>query len=123
MSDLPENRTRTALPVRGRFRRPSLRPVNKLVLGANKPSGVDSGIGQGMEMALTIAVFFGLGWLIDSWVESRPIFTIAFVIFAAIGQSVRMWLAYDARMKVLEEERRRHVGRRLVGGEAADETQ
>lgn len=77
-----------------------------MVLGSKRPAGADSGIGQGMEMAVTIAVFLGLGWLVDSWADTRPIFTIAFVVFAMVGQSVRMWIEYDARMKVLEEERR-----------------
>lgn len=92
-----------------RVRRPSLQPVNRLVLGANRPGGVDAGLGQGMEMALTLVVFFGLGWFIDSWAGTRPIFTIALAVFAMIGQSVRMWIAYDARMKVLEEERRQRA--------------
>jgi F0F1-type ATP synthase assembly protein I len=80
--------------------------VNRLVLGANRPAGVDAGIGQGMEMALTVVVFLALGWVIDAWIDTRPIFTVVFVVFAMVGQSVRMWLAYDARMKVLEQERR-----------------
>lgn len=57
-------------------------------------------------MALTIAVFLGIGWLIDSWIDTRPIFTIALVVFAMVGQSVRMWIEYEARMKALEQERR-----------------
>ena len=98
-----------------RLRRPSLRPVNRLILGSNRlmtnrtgsnrPGSVDAGLGQGMEMTLTVALFLGIGWLIDSWVDTRPIFTLAFVIFAVAGQMVRMWFEYDARMKVLESER------------------
>jgi Flp pilus assembly protein TadB len=92
-----------------------LRPVNKLILGSNRlmsngpgsnrPGSVDAGLGQGMEMALTVVLFLGIGWLIDSWVDTRPIFTLAFVIFAVVGQMVRMWFEYDARMKSLENER------------------
>lgn len=109
MSDMSETRSRT--------RRLSLRPVNRIVLGANRPTGIDAGIGQGMEMALTLVVFLALGWLLDAWIDTRPIFTVVFVVFAAVGQSVRMWIAYDARMKVLEEERRRKAqGAPEVGG-------
>jgi Flp pilus assembly protein TadB len=92
-----------------------LRPVNKLILGSNRsmsngpgsnrPGSVDAGLGQGMEMALTVVLFLGIGWLVDSWVDTRPIFTLAFVIFAVVGQMVRMWFEYDARMKSLETER------------------
>lgn len=117
MPETPDTRSRTVRSTRTRLRRPSLGPVNKLILAANRPAGADAGIGQGMEMALTVAVFFGLGWLIDSWADTRPVFTIALVVFATVGQSVRMWIAYDARMKVLEEERRQLAGRRPEGGE------
>jgi Flp pilus assembly protein TadB len=92
-----------------------LRPVNKLILGSNRsmsnglgsnrPGSVDAGLGQGMEMALTVVLFLGIGWLVDSWVDTRPIFTLTFVIFAVVGQMVRMWFEYDARMKSLETER------------------
>jgi F0F1-type ATP synthase assembly protein I len=83
--------------------------VNRLVLGSSRPAGVEAGMGQGMEMAVTLAVFLGIGWLIDSWVDTRPIFTVALVVFAVVGQSVRMWLDYDARMKVLERERQERL--------------
>ncbi len=96
---------------RSQPRRLSLRPVNRVILGANRPSGFDAGLGQGMEMALTVVVFFGLGWMLDAWLDTRPVFIIALVVFASVGQSVRMWLAYDARMKVLEEQRRQGVVR------------
>jgi len=113
-----------------RLRRPSLRPVNKLILGSNRSmsnrsgshraSGVDAGLGQGMELALTVVIFLGVGWLVDSWVGTRPIFTLAFVIFAVTGQMVRMWFEYDARMKVLESERLEKVYRsRATSSEVA----
>ncbi len=60
-------------------------------------------------MALTILVFLGFGWLLDSWLDTQPIFMVAFVVFAMVGQLVRMWIDYDARMKVLERERRDRV--------------
>ena len=77
------------------------------LLGRPKPGPVDSNLGQGMEFALTVAVFLGLGWLVDGWTNTRPAFTIAFVVFSMVGQFVKMWFVYDARMKTLEAERRR----------------
>lgn len=125
MSDLPETRS-IPRAVMSRFRRPSLRHVNRLILGSNRtvsnspgtnrPGSIDAGLGQGMEMALTVVLFFGIGWLIDSRFDTRPIFTIAFVVFATIGQSIRMWIAYDARMKVLEQERRQRANAHLESG-------
>lgn len=67
--------------------------------------GADEGLGQGMELALTLAVFLGLGWLLDSWIGIFPVLTIALVVFAAIGTGVKMWIGYDARMRRLEAER------------------
>jgi len=72
----------------------------------NRSGNVDQGMGQGMEMALTIAVFMGIGWGLDTWLDTRPIFMISLVIFSTIGQFIKMWFIYDARMKMLENERR-----------------
>jgi len=88
------------------------KPVSARVaalLGARpngRGTGADAGLGQGMEMALTLAVFFGLGWLIDGWAGTRPAFMIGLTVFAVVGQSLRMWFEYDARMKRLEAERK-----------------
>ncbi|MFZ9864260.1 MAG: hypothetical protein ACO3FR_06955 [Ilumatobacteraceae bacterium] len=59
-----------------------------------------------MEMALTLAVFLGLGWLLDAWLGTQPGFMIGLVVFAALGQGTKMWFTYDARMKQLEIERK-----------------
>ena len=58
-------------------------------------------MGQGMEMALTIAVFMGIGWGLDTWLDTRPFFMIGLVIFSTVGQFIKMWFIYDARMKML----------------------
>ena len=67
-------------------------------------------MGQGMEMALTIAVFLGIGWGLDAWLDTQPIFMVSLVIFSTVGQFIKMWFIYDARMKVLENERRDALG-------------
>jgi len=72
----------------------------------NRSGNVDQGLGQGMEMALTIAVFLGIGWGLDVWLDTRPFFMIGLVIFSTVGQFIKMWFVYDARMKMLENERR-----------------
>jgi F0F1-type ATP synthase assembly protein I len=81
------------------------RLTGALVKG-NRSGNVDQGMGQGMEMALTIAVFLGIGWGLDVWLDTRPIFMIGLVIFSTVGQFIKMWFIYDARMKMLENERR-----------------
>lgn len=91
--------------------------VTKSLVRVNRPSdqsgSVDSGLGQGMEMALTVVVFLGLGWLADRALGTSPLLMVVLVVFAMVGQSARMWFIYDARMRTLEEERRH----RAVGGQ------
>jgi F0F1-type ATP synthase assembly protein I len=70
-----------------------------------RASGGDDTLGRGMETALMIVVFLGLGWLIDSWLGTRPIFMIGLVLFGAAGVFVRMKYAYDAVMVAHEEAR------------------
>lgn len=72
---------------------------------ASSPSASDS-LGRGMDIALTFAVFLGIGWLIDRWLGIFPVFTIALVVLAGIGMFVRLKYGYDATMERLEAERR-----------------
>ena len=70
-----------------------------------KPIDADDNIGRGMDFALVILVFLGIGWAIDRALDTRPAFMIGCTVFAVVGQFVRMWYAYDARMSQLEAER------------------
>lgn len=76
-----------------------------------RASGSDDNLGRGMESALMIGVFLGLGYLVDSWLGTRPVFMIGLVLFAAVGVFVRMKYSYDAAMAV-HEENRREAGRK-----------
>ncbi len=69
----------------------------------------DDSLGRGMDLALTVLVFLGLGALIDRWLGLFPMFTIALVLFASIGAFIRMKFVYDATME-------RHEAKRLAGG-------
>jgi F0F1-type ATP synthase assembly protein I len=60
------------------------------------------------EFALTLGLFLLLGWLLDRWLGTQPIFMIVLSVFAVVGLLVRMWLAYDREMRRHEE--------RLLGG-------
>jgi len=70
--------------------------------------GVD-GIGQGTEIAVSIVVFFGLGFVVDRIAGTTPVFMIAFTVFCGVGQFVRMWFGYDAKMRSLEADRARRA--------------
>lgn len=71
---------------------------------ASAPSGSDS-LGRGMDVALTLLVFLGIGWAIDAWLGIFPVFTIGLVVFSAVGTFVRLKYGYDATMERLEAER------------------
>jgi hypothetical protein len=65
----------------------------------------DDGLGKGMELALTLALFVGLGLLLDRWLGTAPWFAIGLSVFGVAGQTARMWYGYEARMRALEAER------------------
>lgn len=71
---------------------------------ASTPSGSDT-LGRGMDVALTLLVFLGIGWAIDSWLGVFPAFTVGLVVFSAVGTFVRLKYTYDATMERLEAER------------------
>lgn len=80
------------------------------------PSSDDS-LGRGMDVALTLLVFLGLGALIDRWLGTFPGFTITLMLFAAVGSFVRMKYVYDAAMERHEAERRDRL--RATGRESS----
>jgi len=69
-------------------------------------AGADDNLGRGMEAAIMLGLFLGLGWLIDSWLGTRPGFMIGLTVFAAVGVFVRMKYAYEATIAALEAERK-----------------
>ena len=56
----------------------------------NAASGSDDSLGRGMDFALTVLVFLGIGWLIDRWLGLFPVFTISLVLFSSIGNFLRI---------------------------------
>ena len=70
---------------------------------ASSPSGSDT-LGRGMDVALTLLVFLGLGWAIDAWLGIFPVFTVGLVVFAAVGTFIRLKYTYNATMERLEAE-------------------
>lgn len=54
---------------------------------------------RGLELALVPVMFGALGLLVDSWLDTRPLFVIAFAVFGVVGVFVKMWIGYDAEMR------------------------
>ena len=62
-------------------------------------------LGRGMDFALVVLVFLGIGYGIDRWLGTRPWFMIGLVIFAVVGQFIKMYYEYTAAMEQHEAER------------------
>jgi F0F1-type ATP synthase assembly protein I len=77
---------------------PATRPIR-----VNKAT--DDKIGKGIDVALVTLSFLGIGYALDRWLGTKPVFMIVLVVLALIGEFVRFWYDYDARMKVLEAQR------------------
>ena len=82
-----------------------MKSLNKLIVPKKQVSGADS-LGRGAEIALTVLVFTVIGLLLDSAFGVTPWITISLVVFSLVGNFIRMYYDYTAKMGVLEAERR-----------------
>jgi F0F1-type ATP synthase assembly protein I len=62
-------------------------------------------LGRGMDFALVVLVFLGIGFGLDHWFGTRPWCMIGLVIFAVVGQFIKMYYEYTAEMEQHEAER------------------
>ena len=65
----------------------------------------DDKIGKGIDVALVTLVFLGVGYALDRWLGTKPLFMVGLVVVGLIGEFLRFWYDYDSRMKVLEAQR------------------
>jgi Putative F0F1-ATPase subunit Ca2+/Mg2+ transporter len=75
-----------------------------------KTSANDS-LGHGMDAALTILLFFGIGFALDRWLGTTPWFMIGMTLLAAVGYFLKFKYRYDLEMDRLEAERRARLER------------
>lgn len=74
-------------------------------LPARQIVATDSALGKGMDFAFTLALFFGLGYLLDRWFGTTPVFMIALSVIAIVGLTFRIWTKYEAEMQAHDEAR------------------
>jgi hypothetical protein len=80
----------------------------------------DDTLGRGMDLALVVLLFLGIGYLVDRWLGTQPLFMIVLLLLAVVGQFVSMRYRYEARMQQLEAERRAMADARpRAGGSGA----
>jgi F0F1-type ATP synthase assembly protein I len=92
-----------------RFRTPvQPPPPRKLVplptLSSNSTSNgvLGEGFSKAFEFAATPGVFAAIGYGLDRVLGTKPFAMIALTLFAVVGMFVKMWIDYDASMKVHE---------------------
>lgn len=86
--------------------------LSSVIVPSRKPVASDSGISQGAELAGSVVVFLLIGFGIDAWLGTTPLFMISLTVFAVVGQSVKMYFTYSRQMERLEAERAAKGGRR-----------
>ena len=70
-----------------------------------KPIVLDNSVSQGAELAGTVIVFFLIGFGLDTWLNTTPLFMIGATLFGVTGQFIKMYYVYSSAMSHLEEER------------------
>ena len=65
--------------------------------------GYGDAMGRGMELAATLLVMVGLGWLVDRMADTAPLFIIVFSVIGFAGTTVKLWLGYDLEMRKQED--------------------
>ena len=79
----------------------------------------DSTLGSGIESGIVLLIFAGIGWALDAWLDTRPVFTLGLFALGAVGLFYRYKAAYTIRMDALEAERRQRTSpERRATGEA-----
>ncbi len=82
---------------------PTLKSVTrKLIERQELYNGFGKGLALAFELALTPAIFGLIGYGLDRWLGTLPVFTIVGVLACVVGLGVRQFYGYDAQMKVHE---------------------
>lgn len=66
----------------------------------------EDSVGLGIEAAVILALFLGLGFLVDRLAGTMPIFMIVMTLVGAVGLFAKMKYRYDDRMDELDAQRR-----------------
>ena len=76
-------------------------------------NGFGDAMSRAFELAATPAIFAGLGWLLDRWLGTQPLFLIVLFFFAVAGVSYMTWRRYEDEMQAHEADAvwNRHKGR------------
>ena len=90
-------------------------------LNARTIAKTDDAFGRALDFALATLLFVGLGWLVDRWLGTTPLFMIVLVTVGLVGQFLRLWYTYDASMRQHEAERAAQRAGNRAAAEASTE--
>jgi F0F1-type ATP synthase assembly protein I len=65
--------------------------------------GFGDGLQQAFELVVTPAIFGVLGYLLDRWVGTTPVFTIVFTLFVLGYMAWKLYATYMAQMAAMDE--------------------
>jgi ATP synthase protein I len=69
----------------------------------------DDSFSRGMDAVITLVLFLGLGWLLDRWLGTEPLFMIGLFLLGAVGCFLGIKARYTQRMEELEDQRRARI--------------
>ena len=61
--------------------------------------GFGNALGLAVEMVGTPMIFGLVGWLLDRWLDTSPVFTLVLFLFGIVGMGVKTYYAYVEKMK------------------------
>lgn len=66
----------------------------------------DDALGMAIEVMVILVLFLAIGWGLDRWLGTLPVFMIVFTVLGAVGLFTKHKYRYDEKMIALEQERR-----------------
>jgi F0F1-type ATP synthase assembly protein I len=69
----------------------------------------DDGTLHGVDVALTVAAFFAIGFFLDRWLGTTPWLMIGFTVLAGVGFFAKYKYRYDADMERHQAQRQARV--------------
>jgi F0F1-type ATP synthase assembly protein I len=61
--------------------------------------GFGDALSMAVELAVTPALFALLGWWLDSWLGTTPLFLLFLFVFTCCYEIWKLFMRYDARMR------------------------
>ncbi len=71
--------------------RASAHPPDGGEQGSGPASGLSAGLQVAIELVVALVVAVGIGWFLDEWLESRPLFLVIFFFLGAAAGALNVY--------------------------------